>query len=117
MKKSRSRVGMSLLCTAALVFSTGVFADTDTTESLRVSYVSSDLATPEGAQKLYLHIQQAARVVCHESANRELFTFCHRCFEHAVNDAVASVGSSTLTAIHLGNGHTQRIAHEAGRSG
>jgi UrcA family protein len=101
-RKRCALAGAAVLCTLGLVFSGGAFADTTTTESLRVSYVSAELTTPEGVRELYARIRRAARVVCHEPLMQELASDrgYQQCFDRAVADAVAKVNSEALTALH-----------------
>jgi UrcA family protein len=103
----------ALFCTAAFM-TTGAIAAEPTggtvrvndairaTDSIAVSYAPADVTRPEAAKALYLHIQRAAKMVCHEPDIRELTTYSayERCFNRAVDDAVAKVNVSTLTALH-----------------
>ena len=104
--KLEAFAGLALLCMGALL---GAEAIADTTvESVRVSYVAEDLATPQGAAALYRHIKRAARLVCHQpniSAWDE-YTLYQQCYDRAVDSAVAEVDSTALTALH----HRQRGA-------
>jgi UrcA family protein len=99
-RKRSTSIGMALLCTAT-VMTTGAIAGT-TTDSINVSYVTADVSTSEGAQALYEHIQRAAKLVCHEPNIRELteYRVYQKCFDRAVDAAVAKVDSSALTALH-----------------
>jgi UrcA family protein len=98
-----------LLCTAAFM-ATGAIATAQAQDSIHLSYVTADLTGPEGAEVLYLHIQRAARTVCHAPDIRELKALAQyqRCYDRAVDDAVAKVGASALTALHRSK--TQRNA-------
>jgi UrcA family protein len=100
--------GLILLGTAALT-TTGVFASTPR-NSLSVSYVKADLSQPASAESLYKRIQFAARSVCHEPNPHELSRFANYrlCYEKAVDEAVAQVDASALTALH--HSRTQRSA-------
>jgi|SwirhirootsSR2_FD_contig_31_4381551_length_575_multi_2_in_0_out_0_1 UrcA family protein len=103
----------ALFCTAAFM-ATGALAGEqagDTvrvndpmrvTNSIAVSYAPADVMRPEAAQALYLHIQRAAKMVCREPDIRELTIYAgyQQCFDRAVEDAVAKVNVSTLTALH-----------------
>jgi UrcA family protein len=64
----------------------------------------------EGAKALYLRIQRAAKMVCHAPDIRDLpkWKVYQRCYDSAVDDAVAQVGASALTALHRSK--TQRNA-------
>jgi UrcA family protein len=98
-----------LLCTAAFM-ATGATAAAQAPDSIHLSYVTADLTGPEGAETLYLHIQRAARMVCHAPDIRDLraLTQYQRCYDRAVDDAVGKVGASALTALHRSK--TQRNA-------
>jgi UrcA family protein len=91
----------ALLCTTAFVAG-GAIAAPQTVESVNVSYMAADLTQPEGARALYLRIQRAARRVCHEPDIRDLaaLSMYQRCFDRAVDDAVAKVNATALTAVH-----------------
>lgn len=113
MNRNRGPTGLTaaplmtaLLCTAAFMATGTVQAG----NSIHVSYVAADLTTPEGAQKLYQRIQRAARVVCNWPDIRDLATYTvfKQCYERAVDDAVAKVDATALTALHRSK--TQRNA-------
>jgi UrcA family protein len=89
---------------------TGATAAARAQDSIHLGYVAADLTQPDGAKTLYLHIQRAARTVCHAPDIRELKALAQyqRCYDRAVDDAVAKVGESTLTALH--RSRTQRNA-------
>ena len=91
----------ALLCTATFN-ATGVIAAESPSDAIEISYVKADLSQPESAQLLYKRIQLAARSVCHEPSVRELarYRIYKRCFDEAVDAAVAKVDASTLTALH-----------------
>jgi UrcA family protein len=78
--------------------------------SVDVSYVRADLSKPQAAQVLYKRIQFAARNVCHEPESRELTRYAayRRCYDTAVETAVANVDATALTALH--RSRTQRTA-------
>lgn len=96
----------ALLCTAAFV-TTGAIAAPPSRESVHVSYVAADLAQPEAAAALYLRIQRAARRVCHEPDLRMLrdHLLYQQCYDKAVDDAVANVNATALTALHRSRTH------------
>jgi len=100
----------AVLCMAAFM-ATGAIAAAQDVESVNVSYVSTDLTQPEGAQKLYRRIQQAARMVCHQPDIRDLANYgiYQRCYEHAVDDAVAKVDATALTALHRSKTQHSRV--------
>jgi UrcA family protein len=91
----------ALLCTATFI-TTGAGAATLAMKSAYVSYVAADLTRPEDAQKLYARIQRAARVVCSEPDIRDLpdRPAYEQCYKEAVDNAVAKVNASILTALH-----------------
>jgi UrcA family protein len=91
----------ALLCTVAFT-ATGAVAAPQATDSINVSYVAAALTQPENAEALYLHIQRAAKLVCHEPDIRELAAYgvYQRCYARAVDDAVAKVDATALTALH-----------------
>jgi len=99
----------ALLCTAAFA-ATAAIASPLAVDSINVSYVATDPTQPEGARSLYLRIQQAARAVCHEPDIRDLtaHTAYQRCYARAMDDAVAKVDATALTALH--HSKTQRSA-------
>jgi UrcA family protein len=100
-RKRGTLTGLAMLCTAAFL-STGAVAATETQESVHVSYVAADLTQPDAAEALYLHIRRAARAVCHEPDIRELenYRLYQRCYARAVDNAVAKVDATALTALH-----------------
>jgi UrcA family protein len=91
----------ALLCAATFI-TTGASAATMTVKSVEVSYVATDLTRPEDAQKLYARIQRAARVVCSGPDVRDLpiRAAYQQCYKQAVDNAVAKVNASVLTALH-----------------
>jgi UrcA family protein len=105
--KNRKRtvsLGLTVLCTTVFM-AAGASAE-PTLDAISVSYVSTDVSTPEGAQALYAHIQRAAKLVCHEPDVRELAQnrLYQQCFARAVDAAVAKVDSNALTALHHSKG-------------
>src|SRR3984893_19364179 len=77
MNRNRGLIGLTagplttvLLCTAGFM-ATGAIAATQTEESIHLSYVTTDVAEPEGAKRLYRRIKRAARMVCHAPDLRE----------------------------------------------
>jgi UrcA family protein len=61
-----------------------------------VRFKDLDLSTAVGAQTLYERITEAARVVCRDTAYREI----HECRARAVDDAVRAIGSPLLSSVH-----------------
>jgi UrcA family protein len=96
----------ALICTAALMATGAAQAQ----KSVHVSYVASDLTRPEAALVLYQRIQRAARVACNGADIRDLtaYTVFKQCFDRAVDEAVAKVDATVLTAVHRSK--TQRNA-------
>jgi UrcA family protein len=111
-RQSGTLVGVALLCAAAFTAAGASAApqDADSGNSLSVKYEEASLSQPGGTQFLYRRIQGAARRVCQEPDRRELVAYTHyqKCFQKAVDDAVAKVNVSTLTAYHRSK--TQRSA-------
>jgi UrcA family protein len=99
----------ALLCTAAFMATAAVAAG-EAEDSIHLTYVTTDLTRPEGAEALYWRIQRAARLVCHAPEGRDLpaWQVYHRCYDRAVDNAVEQVGASALTALHRSK--TQRNA-------
>lgn len=117
MNPKRGRTGLTtaplmtaLLCTAPFV-ATGAIAAPQTADSINVSYVAADLTQPEGARALYVRIQRAARMVCREPDIRDLtaLSVYQRCYERAVEDAVAKVDATALTALHRSKMQRSRV--------
>jgi UrcA family protein len=91
----------------SLVCLLGVSADSTVTShgarSVSVNYRDLNLSTIEGAITLYERLKGAARTVCDGpltgvAAYREW----RSCYEAAMADAVATVNSPLLTALHRG---------------
>jgi UrcA family protein len=94
----------SLVCLAVsalgLMAATNAQAATDT-HQLTVRYSDASLSTIAGAHTVYGRIQGAARFVCGEAGRSlaEQRTW-QACYRGAVADAVASINSPLLTAVH-----------------
>jgi UrcA family protein len=71
--------------------------------SIKVKFRDLDLSKPEGAAALYQRIERSARLVCTDSSSPydagRVETF-KRCYEGAIQDAVASINQPQLTALH-----------------
>ena len=71
--------------------------------SIKVKFRDLDLSKPEGAAALYQRIERSARLVCTDSSSPydagRVDTF-KRCYEAAIQDAVASINQPQLTALH-----------------
>src|SRR5262245_11073715 len=104
-RKQGTSIGLAILCTAAVMASGAMAAPT--TDTVSVRYVTADLATPDGAAKLYRHIRRAAKLACHQPNVHELteYRLYEQCFERAVDAAVDKVNSSALTALHRSKVH------------
>src|SRR6266702_3895802 len=91
----------ALLCAATFI-TTGASAGTPTVKSADVSYVATDLTRPEDAERLYRRIQRAARVVCSEPdiGDLPIRAAYKQCYNQAVDNAVAKLNASVLTAVH-----------------
>jgi len=102
-------IGLALLCTSAFM-TTAAAAPALIVRSRDVSYVAAELTRAEDAQKLYMRIQHAARIVCEGPDVRDLSArnAYQECYARAVNDAVAKVDAPTLTALHQSKVSTQR---------
>jgi UrcA family protein len=99
-----------LAALAATFMATGAIATPESGDSRHISYVPAELTQPEAAQRLYLRIQRVARVVCHEPEMRDLsrYRVYQQCYDRAVDNAVANVNATALTALHRSK--TQRNA-------
>jgi UrcA family protein len=101
--------GLILLGTAALS-STAALASAPLVQTQSVHYVQADLADPASAAALYKRIQRAARIVCEQPFAREVDRYMEfqKCYDRAVDSAVANVNATALTAVH--HKRTQRLA-------
>jgi len=102
---NRSTLGLLAAGAATLVMSgAAVAATTGEARSVRVSYADLDLDKATDAARLYARLRSAADAVCEIGDRRDL----HRavlygaCFDKALGDAVAAVGSPQLSARYLG---------------
>ncbi len=101
--------GLILLGTAALSSTSAFAAEPPEVVSLSVNYVRADLDNPASAEALYQRIQRAARRVCQQPNAREVdrFRLYKICYDRAVDNAVANVGATALTAVHHSHLRTQ----------
>ena len=101
--------GLLLLGTAALS-STAALAAAPAVQTESVNYVQADLADPAAAAALYKRIQRAARSVCEQPFAHEVDRYMEfqKCFDRAVDTAVADVNVTALTALH--HKRVQRLA-------
>jgi UrcA family protein len=70
---------------------------------VKVNYADLDLASPAGATALYGRLKLAARKVCSPAPDpRELHRYgiWDNCYQTAISNAVATVASPRLTALH-----------------
>jgi len=97
--KTTSRSVLALTTFALLGWSASTLAAPSAVGSIAtktVRFKDLDLATAEGAQKLYERITTAAQVVCREAHYTEI----RECRAHAVDEAVRSVGIPLLSSVH-----------------
>lgn len=90
------------LSTLALIGTAQVLAgELSTTRSIRVGYADLDIASSAGAASLYRRIKGAARDVCgYQGHSLVEIKQWQLCVQGAVADAVATVNSPLLTAMH-----------------
>ena len=74
-----------------------------TTRSITVSYRDLDLSRPAGIDRLYVRLQRAAREVCSPRELRFLGMRSDRarCYESALDNAVANIDNPGLSGFHL----------------
>lgn len=70
--------------------------------SVSVNYRDLNLSTIEGAITLYERLKGAARTVCDGMTGGAVYQEWRSCYEAAMADAVATVNSPLLTAVHRG---------------
>ncbi len=106
----RNRGVLSAATLLCAVFLSSANAGSLGVSSVPVKFVRADLATPAGARKLYWRIQLAARLACHGRDLRDISqnSSYYACYEQAVDNAVAEVNATELTALH--RKRTQRTA-------
>ena len=99
-----------LLGTAALSPAAVLAAAPPTVKTRSVNYTQSDLSDPAATAELYRRIQRAARIVCEQPFASEVDHYMEfkKCYDRAVDTAVANVGASALTAVH--HRKSQRLA-------
>jgi UrcA family protein len=95
-----------LLASAASFTSAAPLEKFDAAPSVKVHFGDLDLTKPAGVDTLYRRIQQAARMVCRDSASpyeigrARVF---RKCYDTAIDTAVSDVSAPLLTARHDGN--------------
>lgn len=96
---------IGLLFLSALAVSTlpAVAEDRIVTKSQVVRFSDLNLATDAGAETLYKRIRAAARQVCDGADERFGYSEYRKCFNKAVDDAVAKVDRQTLHLVHQGH--------------
>lgn len=101
---------LALLGTAALSATAALAAPPPIVETRNVNYTQSDLSDPAATAELYKRIQRAARIVCEQPFRREIDHYMEfkKCYDRAVDTAVANVDASALTAVH--HRKSQRLA-------
>ena len=90
---------------AALAGSAALFAATDANSvqhSVAVRYAGLNANSTEGASALYARLRSAATAACGTAPGRGLAAVSdfNACRSDALSEAVARVGSRTLTALH-----------------
>ena len=98
---SRSRL---ILATCLCIAAVGTANADQAGRSLTVRYDDTDLATSEGAAKLYGRIRYAAKLVCSSPSNSFLTndSRSEECRSRAIDKAVKAVDNRTLMAMHGG---------------
>ena len=103
---NQSTLGLLAAAGAATLAISGaaVAGTTGAARSVRVSYADLDLSKASDAARLYARLRSAADAVCEVGDRRELHRAMqyHACFEKALGEAVAAVGSPKLSARYSG---------------
>lgn len=101
---------LTLLIVGCLGAANAVAGVGTTVVNITVRYSRAELGSPEGAQHLYRRLKNAARQACGDVDGRELklHVFAVKCYERAIDDAVAKVNEPGLTALH--RSRSQRTA-------
>ena len=82
--------------------------------SRALRYEADSLTNPAATQKLYHRIRMTARMVCHlESDNVSNGRALAACMRQATSDAVASVNSVELTALHRAGSPAKTVSRSA----
>ncbi len=96
-----SALGAVIVAVTGLLIATTAPAADTATRSLTVRYSAADLNSTAGASALLQRIQGAARHVCGEAGRQlEEQLDWNRCYDRAVEQAVAGVDNALLTAIY-----------------
>ena len=105
---TRASIVAFAVCTSLVSYSASAESKV---KAQAVSYADLDLSKPAGAQTLYKRIQAAARNVC---GPVDQYTFVvsaysfRKCYQAAVEGAVAQVDRPSLTALHREESRTAR---------
>jgi UrcA family protein len=97
-----------LLGTTSLSTTAALAAQPPTVATLSIKYVRANLNDPSAAAELYRRIQRAANIVCEQPFGLDHLIIFKKCYDRAVDAAVADVDASALTAVH--HRKTQRLA-------
>jgi UrcA family protein len=111
---ARSVLGAAAV--ACTFFAGNVWAgDHEVTVAIHVSTQGLDLSQPDGADRFYARLKQAARVVCTHGNRVDLEPdpTPESCYEKALADAIRSVNVPLLTQLYLAT-HTLREAATRG---
>lgn len=96
-------LGLTLISSGAFVTGAASAATPDPDSvSVVLQFSSDELALPGGPERLYARIQRVAHAICGtpEVRDLQLVFKAERCYDAAVNNAVAKIGASSLTALH-----------------
>ncbi|HET9389546.1 MAG TPA: UrcA family protein [Steroidobacteraceae bacterium] len=98
--------GLVLLAAGALGAGSALADVPQQVVTVKLHYSKAELGSAEGAEHLYRRIQFAARQACGDPDGRELKTYflAKRCYQRAVDQAVANVDAPSLTALHRSRG-------------
>jgi len=96
-------IGLLLLSALAVSTLPALAGDMIVTKSQVVRFSDLNLATDDGAATLYKRIRAAARQVCDGADERFGYSEYRKCFNKAVDDAVAKVNRPTLHLVHEGS--------------
>ncbi len=99
-------IATAILATGLTVNHASAATEDGEPKNVVVRYSDLDLSQPKDAQRLYARIQTAAREACYDFAPVTLVRLqqFHQCVERAVSNAVATVSSQQVTAIHEAQG-------------
>jgi UrcA family protein len=98
-----SLIAVNLFALVAIAAAPGArAADPGDALTKSVAYGDLDLNSKYGAATLYARLKNAARDVCVPFDGRDLNNrmLWKKCYDHALTEAVSTVNSPTLTALH-----------------